>query len=163
MWRLYVRDNGRNLRMAFYRKFNITHWAPVMGLLPFTLAKQHPPGYAINWAAKNCLRLSLPDKVTLYSPIITWISLKISCRHSRMFWDASDEGVCSVTPSLLNKGDVNVALLRLHVYSMCWDWTGYRTCISVQIRGNTIYGSFNWCVTRKKLSRDSFQTIQTVF
>lgn len=42
VWRLYVRDNGPNLRMAFYRKFNITHWALVMGLLPFTLVNTIP-------------------------------------------------------------------------------------------------------------------------
>jgi len=28
--------------MAFYRKFNITHWAPGMGLLPFTLTNSIP-------------------------------------------------------------------------------------------------------------------------
>lgn len=91
VWRLYVRDNGPNLRMAFYRKFNITHWALVMGLLPFTLVNR----LCVNCAAENCLRLSLLEKVTPYPPSISQISLQI---NSRMFWDASYESVYSVKP-----------------------------------------------------------------
>lgn len=46
VWRLYVRDNGFNLRMAFYRKFNITHYAPMIDLLSFACANSTPPSYA---------------------------------------------------------------------------------------------------------------------
>lgn len=61
VWGLYVRDNGPSLRMAFYRKFNIMHWAPVMGLLPFMLANSIPqamPSTEMQRIVQGCLCLT---------------------------------------------------------------------------------------------------------
>lgn len=94
VWRLYVRDNGFNLRMAFYRKFNITHYAPMIGLLSFACANSTPQAMLPAELQRIVRGFSARQSHALLSVI--WMRLKTSCKHSKTFWGTSDESVLSV-------------------------------------------------------------------
>lgn len=94
VWRLYVGDNEFNLRMAFYRKFIITHYAPMMGLLPFAHANSIPQAILPAELQRTVWGFSAWQSHALLS--VTWMRLKTSCKHSRTFWGTSNESVLSV-------------------------------------------------------------------